>query len=472
METKWIKAGLKTNVLVMSLIATLIFILVNYLAYRHYKRFDWTQSSLYSLSDKTKNIANWINEPLKVIVFFQPGHPLYTSVENLLKEYTYINDKIEVEYVDPDKNVARVEMLSRKFNLQALNVIVFSYKNKHKIVSDSEVVELDFSGMQSGKLPSVKGFRGEEVFTSVILNLIQEKQNKIYFLADHGEHEFGSSENGTGLDLVVNKLKKENSIVEKLTLVDKKDIPADADVLVIAGATKAFSQAELDILDRYLKKGGRLFVSVDPMVSSGIEGLLKNWGVIIENNIVVDQTEKLQFADATNLYINNYSNHPIAKNMKSVATLYYLACSVELYLEGKDLDGMPIAQTGEAGWAKTDINDPSYKFDQEKDIKGPISIAVAIKDKQEKSMRLVVFGDSDFFIDKNIGIMGNSDIFINSINWLQSKEKLISIGPKTPQNIYLTLNSSQMENIFWFSVVGLPSISIIIGSFVLFKRRR
>ena len=48
---------------------------------------------------------------------------------------------------------------------------------------------------------------------------------------------------------------------------------------------------------------------------------------------------------------------------------------------------------------------------------------------------------SNSFIDFN----GNSDLAINSMNWLSSDEDLISIRPKPPEDRQLTMTSNQMR---------------------------
>ena len=46
--------------------------------------------------------------------------------------------------------------------------------------------------------------------------------------------------------------------------------------------------------------------------------------------------------------------------------------------------------------------------------------------------RIVVFGDSDFVANGYLGIPGNRDLFLNTVNWLAQQENLISIRPRDP----------------------------------------
>ena len=93
-------------------------------------------------------------------------------------------------------------------------------------------------------------------------------------------------------------------------------------------------------------------------------------------------------------------------------------------------------------------------------------------DEKDHGMRLVVFGDSDFISDTQIGNVGNSDLFLNSINWLAAKGKLISISPKSPDIRRVSVSAKQMQMIFWGTIAGLPLLAVCLGVGVWLKRRR
>src|SRR5438094_10280661 len=82
-----LQIGLK---LVVQLI--LIFFLVsavNWIGFRHYKRWDVSREQKYALSDKTKRFLNTIKGKVRITVFFSPNTPISGDVYSLLKEYQY-----------------------------------------------------------------------------------------------------------------------------------------------------------------------------------------------------------------------------------------------------------------------------------------------------------------------------------------------------------------------------------------------
>ena len=49
-----------------------------------------------------------------------------------------------------------------------------------------------------------------------------------------------------------------------LPLIQQKEVPDDATVVVIAGPTTDFLQPEIDAMKRYVAKGGKVLALIDP----------------------------------------------------------------------------------------------------------------------------------------------------------------------------------------------------------------
>ena len=45
---------------------------------------------------------------------------------------------------------------------------------------------------------------------------------------------------------------------------------------------------------------------------------------------------------------------------------------------------------------------------------------------------MAAIGDSDFIANAYLGVEGNRDLFMNTVNWLAQQENLIAIRPKEP----------------------------------------
>jgi ABC-type uncharacterized transport system involved in gliding motility auxiliary subunit len=82
-----------------------------------------------------------------------------------------------------------------------------------------------------------------------------------------------------------------------------------------------------------------------------------------------------------------------------------------------------------------------------------------------------VFGDSDFAANAWLGIPGNRDLFMNTINWLAQQENMISIRPRDPKDRRITLTADQQTRIFWLTVVIIPGLVLLAGVQTWWRRR-
>ncbi|MBI2447639.1 MAG: Gldg family protein [Candidatus Omnitrophica bacterium] len=459
------KTRVGANVTVMTITIVAIWAMVNYINARHYYRFDWTKSHKYSVSPKTKEVLKGLEDTLYITTFYRPGD-LFREVKDLLEEYSYSSKKLKIEHVDPERDIARANASAQKLNIASLdNVVVFEYKDKRKDVPQSEVLEYDYAA--NPYQPEQK-FNAEEAFTSAILSVTQEKQDVVYFVRGHGERELETYQ-AEGISTLDKRLKRENFKVEKLELVKAEKVPQDCNLLIIAGPEKEFSQRETELLREYVHGGGRLLVLLDPLSSSGLEGLLKEWGVEVGNDVILDPASSLPMVGAQNILLSDYPYHKITEKMRDLTTFFALARSVSPAAL-PDVQVSSLTRTSAEGWAETDLESREAKFDEGKDKKGPISVGAAVS-SDSKKFKLVVLGDSDFITNNLIEYPGNFDLFINSTNWLLEKERLISIGPKPPDIRRVTITGPQISVIFWMTVVGLPFLGMVIGGIVWIRRR-
>ncbi len=448
-----------------------LFIMVNWVASRRYARWDFTKQKLSVLSDQTRQVLKTLTEPVSVTVFYQPKHRLYELVRDVLKEYERLSPQLQVEYVDPEQDIARAKQLAQQFEIDDLNVVVFQSGSRHKHLSDTELADYDYSSMRFGAEPQVKAFKGEDAFTSVLINLTQAQSPLIWFTTGHGEKSVDSVE-PTGLGELKRHLEQQNMTVKTATLLEQTEVPADVTLIVIAGPTHRFTEAELAMLQGYLERGGRLMALLDPLEDSGLDSVLERWGVTLGMDIVVDPARQLPFVSAANLFVTDYTQHPIVEKMKTLMTLFPLARSV------RPADPLPegltvtrLALTSEAGWGETNTADSTFQFDEGSDLKGPVSIAVAAQRSQPVETRLVVLGDSEFAMDAQLTQIGNRDLFSGAIYWLIEEERLIGISPKPLESIKLSLPADTMRNLFWVSFLAMPLSIGMLGAVVWWLRR-
>src|SRR3984893_15803229 len=177
------------NILVQLILIFFLVSAVNWIGFRHYKRWDVSRDQKYALSDKTKRFLNTIKGKARITVFFSPTTPISADVSSLLTEYQYAaKGKIDIENIDPQRNLSRAKELFDKYKVVSdESLLVIDYEGRNKTVKASEMAEIDQSGAAFGEGPHVTAFKGEQAITSAIMDLVEGKKNTLGYITCHEE---------------------------------------------------------------------------------------------------------------------------------------------------------------------------------------------------------------------------------------------------------------------------------------------
>ena len=468
-----------TNFLITVALLGILFILVNFIASRRYARTDLSRQRITTLSEQTLRALEALTDPVSVSVFFQPTSRLYDLTHDLLDEYARRSPNIQVEYVDPQQDIARARQLVKELEIKDLNLVVLRAGSRRKYLTDADLAEYDYSTMQlGGGEPRVTAFKGEDAFTSALIGVTRTVAPTVWFTNGHGEKSL-EDEAPTGLSEVKQILRQQDMTIEMVTLLERTEIPADVKLVVIAGPERRFTEQEIGILQAYLERGGKVLALIDPLEDTGLEPWLATWGVVVGQDIVVDPARQLPFVSAANLFVTEYTIHPVVEKMKTLATLFPLARSVrpaQPLPEG--LTATALTLTSSEGWGETQTSVKTFEFNEGEDVKGPVSIAVAAErtvpakgDARQTKTRLVVIGDSDFTLNAQLPNVGNRDFLLGCVYWLTNQEQLIGIGPKSLNTVKLNLTGAQLTGVFWFSLLALPLACGALGALMWWTRR-
>ena len=467
------------NVVVQLALAVMIVAMVNALSFTHFKRWDFTRSQKYSLSDKTKHVLRDLPKPVKVFVFFPApfGAEVFGDVDSLLKEYQYASKKkVEVETVDVYRDLTRAREITNKFKLTNENVVVLVYGDRTKVVTANDMADYDFSGAMSGQPPRLRAFKGEQALTGALIGLTQETQSKIYALQGHGEFEL----NGDPLQTLKTFIEHENIKIEALNLMNVESIPDDAKALLVLGPKYDFTAGELKMLGDYWTKKGRIFVALDASAKlARLSDWLRELGVTrVDDRIIVKARTNVPgvvvvVQEPPAVFLQG---SPVTKKLDGVET-QLIGGTQSLALNvadapAKGLHLQPLAEVRDKRfWGEVDYQDLEHAFfDPKNDHAVPMTVAASVEkgatnDPRIKvdSSRMIVVGCAGFVTSDALEKVGqNLDFLINSVNWLLAREELLGISPKVRQQFALNLSDDQLRSIAlltWGGFVGnLPGV--------------
>jgi ABC-type uncharacterized transport system involved in gliding motility auxiliary subunit len=457
-----------TNAVLIVFLVLAILVLVNLFLSKHNYRADLTESKRHSLSDQSVTVTESLKTDIAVKAFFREGNYGRAAMEDLLKIYAYHSDRLKYEFIDPDKNPGLV----KRYDVTQDGTTIFEAGDKESRITAT----------------------GEEDITNALIKVTREKKKTIYFLEGHGEQSVEEA-GDNGYSTAKSELEKLGYEVKKQSLALSEGFPEDCALLVVPGPVKDLLPNELETLKGLLARGGRVLFLIDPETAPGMTAFLAGYGVVLEDDIVVDTVSRLLGGDYFMPVISQYDAHEITDKFR-YATFFPFARSVEkaeTVPEGVTLT--PLAKTSSNSWSERQLDVPEVAFDEGKDRQGPLNLALvgtvkatdepqaeakegeeepeppAAESLPDKEGRFAVLGDSDFVKNRYYNFSGNGNFFLNVVNWLTEESDLISIQPKTqiPRTIHLTPSQGRM--IFFVSVVIIPLLVLVAGLSVWLKRR-
>ena len=489
------------NVLVQVIVFFGIVVMLNYMSFRHFKRWDFSRDKKYELSSQTRSLLKSLKKPVKAVVFFSSAAEIAPDVNSLLREYEFASDKkFKVEIVDPFRSFTRAQELQTKYKFGANeNIVILDLDGKSKFVNAVDMADLempDQMSMMAGQTqPRIKAFKGEQAITSALLELSEGKPNKVYLVAGHGEPDL----NGPDLKVFNESLKRQNIQIATLNLLNVNSIPEDARSLIICGPKYDYSELEMKLLNDFWMNKGRVMVLLNPYAHTlrlsewlGVQGIMAQDDRVLRTGTFLQMDDegkpKLTTGPITNAtFVILDSRTKITKDLVGLSKPL-LGTTQSLQIDQSKgatdkLKFIPLLQSAEGFWGETDIaggDDKQIFFDPKKDHMGPLNLAVAVEkggveDKRVKvdTSRLVVFGNAEVLGSNAYRLSEglSADLTINSLNWLLDREELIGIGPKEKKNVALSLNEQQMRSIALGVMAILPGIVALFGCLNWWQRR-
>ena len=476
------------NVLAQIILILFLAVMVNSIAFKHYARWDFSRDQKYELSDKTKRFLKAIKGKMRITIFFSPNTPITMDVQNLLMEYQYAGKgKIDVEHVDPERNLSRAKELFDKYKVVTdESLLVLDYEGRNKTVKASEMADVDQSGMALGEGPRVTAFKGEQAITSAMMDLVEGKKNALGYVLGHKEPPLSE---GSTITVLKTFIENENIKFQELNLFDVDAIPKDLKAIMIIGPQYDFSDREMKLLRDFWDKQGRILLLLDPSAKTPrLDGFLNELGVKANDDRLMAflRTGIQELALTRDVQAHFLGDSPITKRLAGANALFFGGTS-SLTLapdrgHGANIRLQPLVQAEKGYFAETDYNTEDQvklQADAKRNSNTPLTVGAAIEKGgsadervQVNSSRLVVVSNATFVQDNAVTQDQQALDFVSgSVNWLLSREQLIGIAPKISKPLTFTLNEDALRNLRWIVLIFMPLIPAVIGTVIWWQRR-
>ncbi len=477
------------NVGLALLLAMVVVFFVNALAWRLPHSWELDVRARHRLSEKTEVMLRGLEGKVEIIGIMDPDASLFADVRALLHEYVHAAQaigglQISLEWVNPDRDIARARRLADRYELQTGNQVIFRSGENYRVLHVGELARYEYELRESGLARRMVGFLGEQGFSSAILTVVSSSAPVVYFLVGHGERDIDDFNAERGLSSLARAISRDHFDVRRLPIAGESQIPDDCDVLVIAGARQQIADEVIRWISDYLmQRRGRVMLMLDAGEDTGLESLLERWQI----HPGVGYVTGLQIP-GWGLVVNTYGDHPITRPLRNVTTAFVaprplLSARRENNNGVMDEDQVRLTVLAGAdadGWIQMDPTQYPPVFDADVDVRGPVPIAVAAElgpispDAQLDTTRLVVIGDSHFVSNGAIssGVGGNVSFFMSALNWLADRDTLMAIEPSAPFTLQPGLTRQQWRTLSGIVIFALPGMVALLGGFVGYQRKR
>lgn len=466
-------------------------LLLNVLSCFVFFRWDFTANKRYSLSKVSKNIVQQNNDP--IVVDFYVTEDLPQDIKKLAKEFhSLLKEYKSMSNVDFKINTIYPDSQEKEFKATKAGVEPIYKEIRER---DLEKVQRIFIGavFHIGKkeavIPKINFDTPIEYeITRILKQASDTLKPTIGFVRGHGEATFNHMPQLIG----------ELSHLTEMQVVNLNSTdPLDHNnVICIIDPKDTYSAYEIERLEKYLDKGGRLFIALNHAIGqlgdrnngfinrTGVEDMLEKKGLKIKYDFVVDnncgtiainqQYGFLNFQSNISFpyipIITNFSKHTITYGLKSM--LLPFASSIEQIKTSSTYIFTPLAKTS----AISGIQQAPVFFDFQKqwtqnDFGHPHNIVAALLTNDDNNSSIVTITDADFVNDAIVtsGPTDNINFAINSIEWLADNSGLIQLRNKFTTFSFLEpLNDRSRESLKYLNFL-LPIVLVILAALLHYR---
>ncbi|MGE9289710.1 MAG: GldG family protein [Puniceicoccales bacterium] len=480
----------RLNALLQILLCITLIAAVNHLGSEHFERRDLTEDRKFSLAPETEAYLASIDKPVDIFVIIpdietdNTNRRVLRDLRKLLSNIELFsrtdgNGNINVEFIDVFRERNRAREILGRHGITSQNSIL--------ITSGSRMKQISIDSLYTFEDGKMRSFRGESEFLSAILQVTRQSNSVVYFVVGQGEFSLDSVDPLTGLSRLKSFLQERGFTVQTIELTKYARIPADAGTVVIAAPATQFRERETSLLRDYLtEENGSLLALLEPGEKTGLETLALEWGIRIDDRIVVDVGPDFQSATG-DLIIRDFSDHPVGNFIRNmgVTVLFGLPRPIlpdpEAARNPDTLKLETVLLSSQQSWAESELRPGStISYEEGADLKGPVPIAVASQRQADTSFdfaltavqggRFLAIGNADFISNSRIDAFGNRLLFLSALNWCMDLGNDINIAAKDVRGYMIILSQTELRNLLFWLISPAAALALI-GIFVAIIRR-
>ncbi|MGY0574738.1 Gldg family protein [Bradyrhizobium sp. RDM12] len=462
------------------LAALAIVIGANVALYRHDVHFDVSREGRNTPPRQLTDVITQLRTPLALTYFYNIGDPNAVAVKALVEIAARSHPLLSFRAIDLDREPG----LARDAGVRSYNTAVLQADGRKVLVENvTDPARLSYAALRvlRKRTDTVCFVTGHgEVFRPV----------PSHFHYSHVETLKGHDTPGAGdileaapeqLDRLQLALDQIGYDMRGLVTASATEVPPDCAVVAEIAPRASYAPGEAELLARYLKRGGRLLLLIDPLSTTEPDlerVLLSPIGLSSRSAIVLDPLNHFR-TESDKVAVPYYSPHPITKRL--ALTVFPQARPIRLMQPPDGISATVLAASSQDSYLVSSAAAremiASAKPQEAANVeRGAQALAVALEgawpgEPGPKRFRLVVAGTSKFATNEYFPYVSNGELSLAMLRWLADDDTTPSVAPQTYQVPEIVLTSRQMRDSFIALELLLPLSTAMCGLAVWWRRR-
>ena len=408
---------------------------------------DVTQNGRNTLSQQAREVLGTLAEPVTITIFAAPQDvrgDLRKQLRDFFAPYQRVKADITVNFVDPREE----PKLAQAAGIRVPGEGIVEYGNKKERLTTYN----------------------EQTFVNALMRLMRAGERLLMSVDGHGERRLNGAANHD-LGEFGKQLNAKGFQTNSLNLAVAPEVPANANVLLIATPQVDLQAAEIQKIRQFVQSGGNLLWLIDQEPLRGLQPVAEQLGLVLGPGSVVDpDAARLNASPAVAIGVG-YGRHAITDNF-TLNTVFPFARQIGAN-EGRDWRVTQLIDVAPRGWVEMGKLDAKVSFDKGSDIPGPVTIALALeRNVKDRAQRVVVVGNGSFLANQFLGNGGNLDLGMNMVNWLAGDDAMITLQPRATVDGNLELGRGAQYFLLFGFLIFLPLSFATVGTMIWWRRRK
>lgn len=415
---------------------------IGFLTARHDHIADWTYNSRVSMTPETRAVLAKFDGPVDIVSYASPQGDLRQTVAAFLQRYQKAKPDLRLSFVDPQQDPAAM----RNLGITVDGELILHYRDRQQ------------------RLDTLT----ERSLTDALERLVRGNDRIVAFVTGHGERRADGVANAD-LGTFVSQLEQSGMRAVPLNFSQVTSVPAQTDLVVLAGTQTALAPGATKALTDYLANGGNLLWLVDPgNLDASLQPIADALGIrVLPGELIDASSSAMGLKDPRMIALGDYPPNMITRGFTLTTLFPEVAPLAEVRKSDWKIEPF-LRSSPQAATQSLDGNAASQ-------LKGPLDFGFSFSrlspSPAKSEQRVVVIGNGDFLSNSYLGNGGNRALGERVFNWLLGDDQLISMPPRGAPDRVLTVSQGELSALTIGFMLVMPLLLLVIGGLMAWRRR-